>query len=90
MRVRCIMRIFAVGMIMITCPSTGHAISTGMETDAASFRRSPVFFGRTHCPHCQAMHQWFAMDAWVDETCHQTLDNGPVATSFAADPPHRS
>jgi hypothetical protein len=54
-------------MVMIACPRTGRAISTGMETDRASFRRGPVFFGRTRCAHCEATHQWFARDAWVDE-----------------------
>lgn len=55
------------GMVMVRCPQTGHAISTGIETDRESFRRSTVFFSRTLCPFCRADHVWFARDAWVDE-----------------------
>jgi hypothetical protein len=57
----------AVGVIMINCPQTGRAISTGMKMDRPGFNRSPVFFGRTYCPHCRTNHEWFAKDAWVHE-----------------------
>ena len=53
------------GMVMVKCPQTGRAIPTGIKTDRDSFRRSPVFFGRTHCPICHTDHAWFARDAWV-------------------------
>lgn len=55
------------GMVMVKCPQTGHAIPTGIETDRESFRRSAVFFSRTRCPICRADHVWFAPEAWVDE-----------------------
>ena len=55
------------GMIMVKCPRTGHAISTGITIDRESFERSPVFFKRTRCPICNADHAWFAREAWVDE-----------------------
>jgi hypothetical protein len=55
------------GMVMIKCPQTGRAIPTGIKTDRESFRRSPVFFGHTRCPICNANHDWFAREAWVDE-----------------------
>jgi len=55
------------GMVMIKCPQTGHAIATGIETDRESFGRSTVFFSRTHCPICRADHTWFAREAWVRE-----------------------
>ena len=55
------------GMVMVKCPQTGHAIPTGIKTDRESFRRSPVFFGRTRCPICHTDHAWFAREAWVDE-----------------------
>jgi hypothetical protein len=54
-------------MVMVNCPQTGRAIPTGIKSDRESFRRSPVFFGRTHCPICQVDHAWFAQEAWVDE-----------------------
>jgi hypothetical protein len=53
------------GILMIRCSKTGRAISTGTYVEAASFRSSPVFFGQTYCSHCNAIHEWFAKDAWV-------------------------
>jgi hypothetical protein len=58
------------GMIMIRCPKTGRAVSTGRVVSAAVFRRSAVFFSRTDCPLCRSTHEWFAKDAWVcDSEC---------------------
>jgi len=53
--------------IMIRCPATGHAISTGIETERSVFACTPVFFADTYCPVCEADHRWFARDAWVEE-----------------------
>jgi len=64
------------GMLMIRCPKTGRAISTGRSVEPATFRSTPVFFSRTNCPHCHAMHQWFAQDAWVCDS--ETLDCDPI------------
>jgi hypothetical protein len=55
------------GMVMVKCSQTGRAIPTGIKTDRESFRRSPVFFGRTRCPICNNDHAWFAREAWVYE-----------------------
>ncbi len=55
------------GMVMIKCPQTGHAIATGIKTDRDSFLRSAVFFARTRCPICKTDHNWFAPEAWVQE-----------------------
>jgi hypothetical protein len=56
------------GILMIRCSKTGRAISTGTFVEPAAFRSSPVFFGQTYCPHCDATHEWFAKDAWVCES----------------------
>jgi hypothetical protein len=57
------------GILMIHCSKTGRAISTGIYFEsAAAFRSSPVFFGQTYCPHCDATHEWFAKDAWLCES----------------------
>ena len=56
------------GMLTIRCPKTGRALSTSRYVESAAFRSSPVFFDRTYCPHCRAMHEWFAKDAWVWES----------------------
>jgi len=59
-------------MLMIRCPKTGQAIFTGREVESGSFRSSPVFFSRTHCPLCSVTHEWFAKDAWVcDSGCSE-------------------
>jgi hypothetical protein len=56
------------GILMIRCPKTGRAISTGTYVESAAFRSSPVFFGQTYCPHCDTTHEWFARDAWVRDS----------------------
>jgi len=56
------------GFLMIRCPESGRAISTGLHVEAAAFRSSPVFFGQTVCPLCDTIHEWFARDAWVCES----------------------
>lgn len=55
------------GTLVIRCPNTGLPISTGRFVDSAAFRSSPVFFSRTYCSRCRAVHEWFARDAWVCE-----------------------
>lgn len=55
------------GSIMINCPATGHAISTGMRADRSTFSRTPVFIAHSYCPLCRKEHEWFAKDAWVQE-----------------------
>jgi hypothetical protein len=55
------------GTVMIRCPESGRAISTGINADRASFEATPVFFARVDCPICQVAHEWFAKDAWVCE-----------------------
>jgi hypothetical protein len=54
-----------VGVIVIRCPNTGREVSTGLESDARTYQRIPVFFSRTYCPTCRTNHEWFARDAWV-------------------------
>ena len=53
------------GMVMIRCPVTRRAIPTGIQTDRATFRSTPVFYSQVACPLCLAVHDWFAKDAWV-------------------------
>lgn len=55
------------GALMIKCPNTGSAISTGLQMNRSTFNNMPVFFGRTLCPICQTQHEWFARAAWVQE-----------------------
>ena len=53
------------GIVMIRCPETRRAISTGIQADRETFHATPVFFSRTACPLCRTTHEWFAKDAWV-------------------------
>ena len=53
------------GIVMISCPETRQAISTGIRVDRDAFHSMPVFFSRILCPLCGENHEWFAKDAWV-------------------------
>ena len=53
------------GIVMIRCPETRRAISTGIQADRATFHTTPVFFSRTLCPFCRVTHEWFTKNAWV-------------------------
>ena len=64
------------GMVMVKCPQSGRAIPTGIKIDRESFRRSTVFFSRTHCPICCIDHAWFAREAWVHEPSARTQHRG--------------
>jgi hypothetical protein len=66
------------GMLMINCPETGRALSTGLEAERASFNRAPVFFSRTYCPICRTNHEWFAKDAWVRDVPKRDVFKRPV------------
>lgn len=60
------------GIVMVRCPATGRAISTGIQIDRSSFNSTPVFYSQTFCPLCQVEHQWFATEAWVQEPRQST------------------
>jgi len=60
------------GTLMIRCPETRRAISTGIKADCATFRATPVFYSRTYCSWCRRPHEWFAKDAWI---CDSGLPN---------------
>ncbi|MHC2390558.1 endogenous inhibitor of DNA gyrase (YacG/DUF329 family) [Bradyrhizobium liaoningense] len=68
------------GMIMVKCPQTGRTIPTGIKSDRETFLRSIEFFGNTFrqystlCPVCQANHNWFAREAWVEESVIRTIE----------------
>lgn len=70
------------GVVMIKCPRTGRAISTGMTADKETFRSSAVFFARAYCSLCEANHEWFAREAWVDEPRQRSRE--PRATMHDA------
>jgi hypothetical protein len=53
---------------MIRCPRTGAAIPTGITAERTAFEQTPVFMARAYCRHCRTEHEWFAKDAWVEES----------------------
>jgi hypothetical protein len=62
------------GMLMINCPNTGRALSTGLEAERSSFNRAAVFFSRTFCPVCRTTHEWFATEAWVRDASARRVE----------------
>lgn len=56
------------GCVMITCPATGKAVSTGVDTELATLEQAIPFLSSTLCPACGAEHLWSRSDAWICET----------------------
>jgi hypothetical protein len=53
------------GVVMIACPATGRAVSTGIETDQHSFDEFPDTLSKAKCPHCGGEHVWWTREAWL-------------------------
>jgi hypothetical protein len=51
---------------MITCPTSGRAVSTGIFTDQADFSRLSHLPGCMRCPACGEHHQWAISYAWLE------------------------
>jgi hypothetical protein len=52
-------------MIMISCPSTGRAVST--EIEMQNVERLPTVIATIVCPACGGVHQWTKNDAWLEK-----------------------
>jgi hypothetical protein len=61
------------GALMITCPNTGQAISTGIETDEYSLKQIDDVPARTRCPFCGLDHTWWKREAWLADRLEQPL-----------------
>lgn len=55
------------GCVMITCPVTGTAVSTGIETEQSTLDRAKSFTSRIVCRACGGEHMWSRRDAWICE-----------------------
>ena len=53
------------GCVMITCPITGQAVSTGIDTELGTLQQADPFLSSTRCAACGARHQWSRSDAWI-------------------------
>jgi hypothetical protein len=52
--------------VMIKCPMTCHAISTGIDVDSDADWRSLLDVAyHTDCPLCGHNHPWMKHDAWI-------------------------
>jgi len=53
------------GVVMIKCPASGRAVSTGIEVDSETFRALPDLSSQMNCPACKAHHAWSKSEAWL-------------------------
>jgi CO dehydrogenase/acetyl-CoA synthase delta subunit len=51
--------------IMIRCPHTEAAVSTGIDMDWTAFNRLRDVRSEIICPSCGGTHVWTARDAWL-------------------------
>lgn len=51
------------GIIMIACPATGRAVSTGIEMSAVD--QLPTVKATMSCPACGRVHEWTKDQAWL-------------------------
>jgi hypothetical protein len=60
------------GTVMIRCPKTGHAVSTGIDMEAPEFERLPTVHAELNCSRCGERHGWTKREAWLAETSGAT------------------
>jgi len=70
-------------LVMITCPATGRAVSTGIETEPTSFRRLPRVTAHMHCPACGQVHEWSVGSAWLSGEPRLVAENPARKTAAA-------
>ncbi len=56
------------GCVMISCPVTGNAVSTGIETDHYALELAKAFKSRSRCSECGGEHIWSKTDVWICDT----------------------
>ena len=56
------------GCVMIRCPVTGRAVSTGIDTELATLEQAIPFRSSIQCAACGTEHGWTRADAWICET----------------------
>jgi hypothetical protein len=55
----------SLNVVMVKCPNTGRELSTGIEMDAATFKRLPDIRSQLMCPICKVDHVWSTREAWL-------------------------
>ena len=54
--------------LMITCPTTGQEVFTGVEIPSDTIAQIPSIVARMMCPVCKQEHLWSKEDAHVDDS----------------------
>ena len=60
------------GILMINCPSTGRAVSTGIEMSGVD--QLPTVIATIQCSACGCVHEWTKDNAWLAEDGEQYRD----------------
>jgi hypothetical protein len=55
------------GVLMLTCPTTGREFSTGFHVEEDSFKKFPDTVTKAQCPHCGALHRWWTHEARLSD-----------------------
>jgi hypothetical protein len=73
------------GILMISCPSTGRAVSTGIEM--AGVDQLPTVTATIECSACGGVHEWSKDTAWlaeVGDSYRKTASSKAAADTAAA------
>ena len=63
---------------MTRCPSTGRAVSTGIDTASVIVDSLPDVAVRMRCPACGGEHAWRKRDTWL---AHNAESHHPTDTA---------
>jgi predicted RNA-binding Zn-ribbon protein involved in translation (DUF1610 family) len=55
------------GLLMLTCPTTGREFSTGIHMDEDSLKKLPDTVTKAPCPHCGVQHVWWTRDVRLSD-----------------------
>jgi endogenous inhibitor of DNA gyrase (YacG/DUF329 family) len=55
----------SMSIVMIKCPQTGNAVSTGIEIEPDSFNSLPDISAHMRCSACGDQHIWSKGEAWL-------------------------
>ena len=67
--------------LFFTCPETGQRVSTGVETDARSLRKSWRKKMRVECPHCGESHRIAVCETYLEQVLFETAPPAGVHLS---------
>src|SRR5947199_78347 len=78
-------------MILMRCPVTRAAVSTGLMTDKATYRLLRSKKSQVHCSACGGMHDWWDTKTWLARVLDPSQpDTRPQPLPVSIRPPRRS